>query len=82
MSGGHFNYQQHSMQDIISELKTLIKNNNIPNDYGYCRNYSDKTILKFKEAIGLLKKAHDLVYHIDYLVSGDDGEDTFWEQVK
>ena len=80
MSGGHFDYKEHHIQDIISSIEVLIQNNKMPDEFGW--NYSDKTILKFKEAIGLLKKAHDLVYHIDYLVIGDDGEDTFWEQVK
>lgn len=80
MSGGHFDYKEHHIQDIISSIEVLIQNNKMPDEFGW--NYSEQTILKFKEAVKLLKKAYDLVHRIDYLVSGDDGEDTFWEQVK
>ena len=36
---------------------------------------------KFQEAVRLLRQAHIYAHRIDYLVSGDDGEDSFHERL-
>lgn len=71
MSGGHFNYEQYKLQMIADDIEQLI----IDNKEDSC--YSDKTIKEFKAAVALLKVAHVYVQRIDWLVSGDDGEDSF-----
>ena len=50
----------------------------IPNRSGY----SEETIKEFKKGIALLKKAEVYAQRIDWLLSGDDGEDNFHERLK
>jgi len=45
-------------------------------------NYSDKTIQEFENGIDIVKKAYIYMQRIDWLLSGDDGEDTFHERLK
>ena len=44
--------------------------------------YSDDTLKEFKEGYRLCKIAAAYAQRIDWLVSGDDGEDTFHERLK
>lgn len=87
MSGGHFDYQQYRINDIATMIDELIASNDDKslNDFGYERGlgYSAETISKFKEASDTLKRAANMAQRIDWLVSGDDGEDSFhrrWEE--
>jgi len=82
MSGGHFNYNQRILEEIAEEINYLIKNNKLADDYGYCYNYSDEIIKEFKKAVKLLKEANIYVQRIDWLVSGDDSEDSFYKRLK
>lgn len=81
MSGGHFNYAQYRIREIVDEVEVLIANNDSTekdewgNMKGSC--YSPETIVKFKEALGTLQKAEIMAQRIDWLVSGDDGEESF-----
>lgn len=50
----------------------------IPNQSGY----SKETIREFKKAIKLLKQAEVYAQRIDWLLSGDDGEDSFHDRLK
>jgi hypothetical protein len=81
MSGGHFDYKQHYIQDIIDEIEDLIKNNNVEDEWGYSNDYSDEIIEKFKVGLKILKQAEIYAQRIDWLVSGDDGEETFIERL-
>lgn len=42
--------------------------------------FSPKTIEKFREAAITLERARIMAQRIDWLVSGDDGEETFHER--
>jgi hypothetical protein len=77
MSGGHFDYQQYRLHDIASMIDELIAGNEQPDCFGYARNYSPETIAKFKLASEALERAGAMAQRIDWLVSGDDGEETF-----
>jgi hypothetical protein len=81
MSGGHFKYQQYRLNDIASQIKELIESNDDEslNEWGYRRGhgYSTETIEKFKIAVDTLEKAAIMAQRVDWLVSGDDGEDSF-----
>jgi len=73
MSGGHFDYQQFRLNDIATEIDELIARNEYPKDITE----------KFKQTSRKLKKAASMVQRIDYLVCGDDGEESFrerWEE--
>ena len=67
MSGGYFDYIQFRIDDAATAVGVLITANN----------YSPEIIEKFKEAQETLKKAATMLNRIDWLVSGDDGEETF-----
>ena len=89
MSGGHFNYGQTYMADIADKIDELIINNGkedvITDNYFECEyyyNYSPETIELFKEGIIALRKAFVYAQRIDWLVSGDDGEETFAKRLK
>jgi len=85
MSGGHFEYQQYRLHDIASQIKELIASNDDEYEWGYRRGngYSAETIEKFKIAVDTLEKAAIMAQRVDWLVSGDDGEDSFhrsWDE--
>lgn len=86
MSGGHFEYKQSCMEDIATEIERLIKTNDDKslNYWGekVGKNYPPEIIEKFKEAVAIIRKAAQMTRRIDWLVSGDDGQETFLEQWK
>lgn len=81
MSGGYFDYQQFHIGGISRAIEELIESNHDQtlNSWGekVGRNYSDETIAKFKQAVTVLKKAEAMAQRIDWLVSGDDSEESF-----
>lgn len=77
MSGGHFNYEQYKIEQIADEVEQLIIDN-ASSDYPF----SNATIDEFKVGLELLRKAQIYTQRIDWLVSADDGEDTFHERLK
>lgn len=84
MSGGHFNYDQHRMQQIAEELDLLVLNNGVmtPNEWGEenGHDYPPAVIDKFKEAARTVRLGHEMVQAIDYLVCGDTGIESFRQQ--
>lgn len=48
----------------------------------YHHKYSDETIREFKEAIEIIKLAEVYIQRIDWLLSGDDGEESFHKRLK
>jgi len=81
MSGGHFQYKQYELGQIADEIEQLILDNDSEelNEYGGTKGYgySPQTIAKFRIARMSLLLAQIYVQRIDWLVSGDDGEDSF-----
>lgn len=75
MSGGHFNYTQYNIEDISNEINELISDGDILNEY------SKQTINEFKNAVEILNKAYIYAQRIDWLLSGDDGEESFHERL-
>ena len=82
MSGGHFEYQQYKINDIAESIDELIKTNNDIDEWGWGYNYSDETIEEFKKASKMLKISAIYAQRIDWLVSGDDGEESFHKRLK
>lgn len=85
MSGGHFNYSQAHISSIADEIEDMIHNNDSTkmDEWGYKRGrqYSHETIEQFKKAVSLLREAREYVQRVDWLVSGDDGEETFHQRL-
>jgi hypothetical protein len=78
MSGGHYNYRQYEIQSIIESIQEIISEQSSETAY----KYSDKTIEEFKVAIYTLKRAFVYAHRIDWLASGDDGEESFHERLE
>lgn len=82
MSGGHFDYQQYRITDIVEEIESIIKNNIIKNDISYTHTYPESVLLEFKKAVKILKEGAIYTQRIDWLISGDDGVESFHERLK
>uniref|UniRef100_A0A6H1ZRF6 Uncharacterized protein n=1 Tax=viral metagenome TaxID=1070528 RepID=A0A6H1ZRF6_9ZZZZ len=82
MSGGHFEYGQWQISEIADEIEKLIRNNDSTEKDKYGGHYSPEVIIKFKDAVQLLRRAYIYAQRIDWLVSGDDGEESFIERLK
>lgn len=87
MSGGHFEYNQYRVREIAEDIERLIANNDdeTKNEWGERKGYgfSPDIIERFKEAAHTLYQAADMTQRVDWLVSGDDGEGSFfarWEK--
>jgi hypothetical protein len=48
----------------------------------YHYKYPDEVLEKFQEAIVILRKAEIYAQRVDWLVSGDDGEESFLKRLK
>lgn len=96
MSGGYFNYEQYKINDIADSIERLIQANNIPalagydeefwgkealEDFRHHHRYSPETIVRFQEAVDILRKGAVYAQRIDWLISADDGEDSFHERL-
>jgi len=81
MSGGHFNYKQHHLLDMADDIGSAVLNNDSTtnDEWGseVSRHYSPETIAEFEKAVKALKLAYVYAQRIDWLLSGDDGEDSF-----
>lgn len=91
MSGGHFDYIQSRIEwEVIDRLKELIeengkeKPNELKNDFDseYFAEYSPETIEEFRKGLDLIRRANAYIQRIDWLVSGDDGEESFHRRLK
>jgi len=86
MSGGHFDYQQHTITIIADSIEHLIETNDDKtlNDWGEPkgRQYKPIVIVCFKMALETLRRAQAMTHRIDWLVSGDDDEGTFLKRWK
>ena len=81
MSGGHFDYVQYKLEDVAEEIQRIVDNNASQevDEWGQLigRNYSDETIYELLIGVTFILTAATYIRRIDYLLSGDDGEDTF-----
>ena len=72
MSGGRFEYKQYDMNYIADKIEHEVLING----------KKKEVIEKFKEAVIILRKAAIYTQRIDWLLSGDDGEETFLKRLK
>lgn len=86
MSGGHFDYQQYRLHDIAEKIEEEIEHNNEKPEYWWGewngQVYSNETIEEFKKTVAYLKIAECYAQRTDWLLSGDDGEESFHERLK
>jgi hypothetical protein len=86
MSGGFFNHLQYNLDQISADIEDEIYYNDSEevNEYNDKRGngFSEDTMQEFKLAVWYLKQALVYTQRIDWLLSGDDGEETFHERLK
>ena len=86
MSGGHFNYRQHTLLDMVDDIRfaILMNDSKEKNECGdnIGNRYSPETIAEFEKAVKALKLAYVYAQRIDWLLSGDDGEDSFHKRLQ
>lgn len=69
----------------IYEVKSYTYEEYEPDEDGeipYFPEYSEETIKEFRKGIDILKKAQVYAHRIDWLMSGDDGEENFHKRLK
>ena len=84
MSGGHFNgngYIYYQVDNFADELEFDIEKNDIPDEYQYAPRFSSETLAYLKSQIHVIRKMAKVMKEIDYLYSGDHGEDSFMRVV-
>ena len=95
MSGGYFNHNQYAIDCIIFQLEDTLEKQGKPVTNGlfseeyyaqypqdrYYPVYSEKLQQEIKKAIKYLKKAKIYAHRIDWFLSGDDSEETFYERL-
>jgi len=74
MSGGHFDYVQYRIEEVADQLFEESVRLDFP--------YSHDTRKIFYKTVAKLKAASVLLNRIDWLLSGDDGEETFHERLR
>ena len=73
MSGGCWNYVQHQVQDVIDDLEHTLEVNE------EC--FSEDTLIELEVAIRFIKMAKVYIVRADWLLAGDDSEETFKERL-
>lgn len=87
MSGGFFDYNQYKIHQMAEQLEDVILKNgkkrenreSWENEYHY--EYPPEVIVKFKKGLEYLRKAHIYAHRIDWLLSHDDGNESFLERL-
>lgn len=69
------NYVEKDASDIERWMRD--DNGNVLEDYKYYSMYNDDTISLLKDAVRQLRLAAIYAQRVDWLLSGDDGEDSF-----
>jgi len=76
MSGGHFDYNQYRINDIADKLRVRIAiARTKPSHYGY----SDKFLEEMIKGYNMAMETAARIHRIDWVLSGDDGDDTYVE---
>lgn len=86
MSGGHFQYAQYHIGAIADEIETIVENNDSKEltrhgdlvGYGF----DAEIIAEFKNAVRALRMAHVYAQRVDWLVSCDDGPESFIRRLR
>lgn len=96
MSGGYFEYNQYRIDEIADTLERIIRGaagiESPSDDYSgessnsWAKNFlaecSPETLQEFKTGLLTLKRAAVYAQRIDWLLSGDDGEESFHRRLE
>lgn len=82
MSGGYFDYAQYNLDRIADELEQRIIDEREKTPLKFILGLSEETLKEFEIGLFLVRQAAIYAQRIDWLLSGDDGEETFHERLK
>ena len=85
MSGGHFNgsrYVYHQVSQFADELEHEIDHNNVEEGCDCAPEFSEETLSYLRQKVSEIRKIAEDMRHIDYLYSGDHGEESFMKIMK
>ena len=87
MSGGYFDYKQYELNAIADSIEQVILDyeNKKKSEWDDNLQWDFKdplTIVEFRNAVNLIKKAAIYAQRIDWLLSDDDGEECFHKRLK
>ena len=78
MSGGHFDYNQFQIETIADSVEEIISRRGSESYY----NWTSETMVELYTGLELLRKASIYAQRINWLVSGDDDQETFHRRLK
>ena len=76
MSGGHFDYNQYRIDSISEELKVIVNNPETSLEY-FSNEDKEAILIVIQQAIKVLDVAFIYSNRLDWLLSGDDGVESF-----
>lgn len=74
MSGGHFNFQQQALLDIITEIDYFLAKHH--------SEYTQETLEAIAATKTVLQAGFTCAQRVDWLFSGDDGEEEFIQRLE
>lgn len=80
MSGGHFNYQDRTLKDLREQLAETYLN--IESENTFSDTFKEYFKFVVKDTLMMLDTTYESLQRIDYLVSGDDSEESFKEKLE
>lgn len=82
MRGGFFDYQQYHISQIADKVERLLSHEYDDDECNYIEGLSEETLAEFRTGVEALRKAYIYAQRIDWLLSGDDGEESFHRRLK
>ncbi len=94
MSGGYFDYKEWHIDQIADDVESYISkcDRKEEKDWGYedengkyipyVYEESEEVLNEFRKGLKILRQAFVYAKRIDYLLSGDDGDESFLEHLK
>lgn len=79
MSGGHFEYENYRLSDIGDKLRLSITK--CRKGYEYYE-YKEPFLNEMIRVYNLTRELEVLLERVDWVLSGDDGEDTYFERLQ
>ena len=80
MSGGHFDYKFHAVNDMADELERELQKAGTVTDWGGLHsNYTKSTLNILQECTKMLRITSDIMKEVEWLYSADTGEESFRE---
>lgn len=82
MSGSHYDYKYINISQLADELERDINLNNEKDEFGYAPNFGTLTIATLKKCLAIIRLASNIGREVEWLYSGDYGEETFLKEIK